>query len=379
MTDKAPTNFAPGGRKSRSGVVGEHARLAGHVCSSYFDFFPLPLVVLNAQRQIVYSNQAFYESLGTDELDSFLSLRPGEAMGCVYASEGESGCGTSKYCRECGALRAVLETIAGNLKSTHDCQLLLKKNGETAARDLRVFAAPWQPAKEAYYVVSIMDVGDEKRRRVLERVFFHDILNIAGGARGLAELLHEEGPEETREQTGIIRSALFSLVEEIQRHRELLDLENGRYALSLITLRAHEVLAAVVAEYGAHPSAWGRKILFDPGSPSLSVLTDHALLRRVLGNMIVNALEATAAGGAVRAGVLAETGKAVFWVANDKVMPESVKLQIFKRSFSTKGKDRGLGTYSIKLFTENYLKGEAGFNSAEGEGTVFWVKLPLAA
>jgi signal transduction histidine kinase len=57
-------------------------------------------------------------------------------------------------------------------------------------------------------------------------------------------------------------------------------------------------------------------------------------------------------------------------------MPESVRLQVFKRSFSTKGSDRGLGTYSIKLLTENYLGGEVGFASEEGNGTTFWVKLP---
>lgn len=40
-------------------------------------------------------------------------------------------------------------------------------------------------------------------------------------------------------------------------------------------------------------------------------------------------------------------------------MPRTSQLQIFQRSFSTKGKGRGLGTYSIKLLTERYLKGTA--------------------
>jgi len=378
MSSKAPTHFAPGERSSEEDIRKEYSRLSGHTCSSYFDYFPLPMVVLNGRRQIVYSNKAFFETLGAENLEDFLSLRPGEAMGCVYASEGDSGCGTSKHCRECGALQAVLETIAGNLESTHDCQLLCKKSGEVTARDLRVFSAPWEIPDSRFYVVSIMDVGDEKRRRVLERIFFHDILNTAGGARGLAELLYEEGPEEAREHAGLIRSALFSLVDEIQAQKELLALERGRYFLSILTLRADEMLSGLVTEFKAHPAALDKDILFDPRSEPLSVKADHALLRRVLTNMIVNALEATPLHGVVRAGVLAEVGKAVVWVANDQVMTDSVKLQVFKRSFSTKGFDRGLGTYSIKLLTENYLNGEAGFSSNEGEGTVFWVKLPLA-
>jgi sensor histidine kinase regulating citrate/malate metabolism len=59
-------------------------------------------------------------------------------------------------------------------------------------------------------------------------------------------------------------------------------------------------------------------------------------------------------------------------------MPDAVKLQVFKRSFSTKGEGRGLGTYSIKLFTENYLGGAAELTSNEVEGTTFWVKLDQA-
>ena len=94
--------------------------------------------------------------------------------------------------------------------------------------------------------------------------------------------------------------------------------------------------------------------------------------------MLVNALEATPAGGNVVGGLRREGDFAVFWVRNDAVMPDNVRVQIFKRSFSTKGEGRGLGTYSIKLLTENYLGGEVGFASSREEGTTFWVRLPQA-
>jgi signal transduction histidine kinase len=57
-------------------------------------------------------------------------------------------------------------------------------------------------------------------------------------------------------------------------------------------------------------------------------------------------------------------------------MPSSVQRQVFNRSFSTKGAGRGLGTYSVKLLTERYLKGKAGFTSSEADGTTFFVILP---
>jgi sensor histidine kinase regulating citrate/malate metabolism len=62
-------------------------------------------------------------------------------------------------------------------------------------------------------------------------------------------------------------------------------------------------------------------------------------------------------------------------VRNDTIIPENVKMQLFQRSFSTKGQGRGIGTYSIKLLTENYLKGKVSFISNETERTVFSVVL----
>lgn len=38
--------------------------------------------------------------------------------------------------------------------------------------------------------------------------------------------------------------------------------------------------------------------------------------------------------------------------------------------------NRGIGTYSVKLLVEKYLKGTVNFESEEGLGTVFYVRLP---
>jgi signal transduction histidine kinase len=55
-----------------------------------------------------------------------------------------------------------------------------------------------------------------------------------------------------------------------------------------------------------------------------------------------------------------------------------IQLQIFQRFFSTKGPGRGLGTYSMKLFGERYLKGKVDFSSQAPQGTTFTVTLRKA-
>ncbi len=106
--------------------------------------------------------------------------------------------------------------------------------------------------------------------------------------------------------------------------------------------------------------------------------SDRTLLARVLCNLIKNALEACRAGQTVTVGC-ARPGDAIeFWVHNPGVMPREVQLQVFQRSFSTKGAGRGLGTYSIKLLTERYLHGRVSFTSTADQGTTFKVHYPLA-
>jgi sensor histidine kinase regulating citrate/malate metabolism len=65
-----------------------------------------------------------------------------------------------------------------------------------------------------------------------------------------------------------------------------------------------------------------------------------------------------------------------FAIHNRAYIPEDVQGRIFRKFFSTKGQDRGIGTYSIKLFTEKYLKGKVWFQSNKEDGTTFYIEIP---
>ena len=118
-----------------------------------------------------------------------------------------------------------------------------------------------------------------------------------------------------------------------------------------------------------------KKIEIDDDSVNVSFETDRLLLQRVIINLLKNALEATEVNGVVRVDIKEINNKLVFFVRNNGIIPEEVRLQIFQRSFSTKDRTRGIGTYSVKLVTENYLKGKVSFISNEAEGTIFKVEL----
>jgi hypothetical protein len=52
--------------------------------------------------------------------------------------------------------------------------------------------------EERFSVLSLRDIRHEKRRRTLERIFFHDVLNTATGLLGFSELLPELEAEPDR-------------------------------------------------------------------------------------------------------------------------------------------------------------------------------------
>jgi sensor histidine kinase regulating citrate/malate metabolism len=102
-------------------------------------------------------------------------------------------------------------------------------------------------------------------------------------------------------------------------------------------------------------------------------------LVRVLTNMIKNALEAIFDGETVRVRFERQGGDPVFLVHNPGAVPPEVAMRIFQRSFSTKkGKGRGIGTYSMKLFGEKFLGGKVSFQTSEKGGTIFSIRLPAA-
>ena len=68
----------------------------------------------------------------------------------------------------------------------------------------------------------------------------------------------------------------------------------------------------------------------------------------------------------------------IIWeIWNNGFIPADVQKRVFQRHFSTKATfGRGLGTFSMKLFGEHYLKGKVSFDSSESNGTTFRFRLP---
>lgn len=370
-----PTFFAADGRDATEDLARKRAILQNsEVFQALIQSVPLPVMVLNDKRQVVAANEPLLNLAGRLE-QGIVGKRPGEVIGCARWKEGPDGCGTSRYCLTCGAVEAILASQGCDDRVTRECRIVCESETGPAAMDLRVTARGIELEGERFSVCSVEDVSDRKRLAVLTRMFFHDVLNTAGCIQGYMYLL-ARGGDGGSNYTERLSDLIAQLVEEIESQRDLTYAESGDLAVQPEAVHTGALLMDLRTLYAGHSVAQGRQIaLGDIWDGPL--VTEGRLLARVLGNMVKNALEATPVGGTVSLDCLPRQEEVVFRVRNPGVIPENVQLQIFQRSFSTKAPaGRGIGTYSMKLLGERYLRGRVDFVSREPEGTVFSLAIP---
>jgi len=120
------------------------------------------LMVLNPQRQIVVASETVLDLVPDRTMDQIVGLRPGEALGCIYAYQCDSGCGTSQACRQCGAVRVILRGLDG-CRDMQECHMTRLIHGRQEVLHLRILATPLVHGEARYTLLAIMDISEQKR------------------------------------------------------------------------------------------------------------------------------------------------------------------------------------------------------------------------
>ena len=104
------------------------------------------------------------------------------------------------------------------------------------------------------------------------------------------------------------------------------------------------------------------------------VKSNDAALRRILNNLVLNAVQAMPNGGMITIDAHMESNRPVMQVSDTgRGIPEDVKPKMFKPLFTTKSKGQGFGLAVVKKLTED-LKIDISFESKIGKGTTFFLK-----
>ena len=222
----------------------------------------------------------------------------------------------------------------------------------------------------------------EKLRDNLTHMVVHDLRNPLSVLFGLLEVLETREAlnlsDHTREYVTLARLSIEELNTMISSILDVSKLGAGEMKLQCEPCDLGVLIRALLAT--THPWPGGRAVTFHAPDPALTVSVDIVLIRRVLQNLLSNALSYTPAGGEVRVAVTASLDEVRIAVTDTGpgISPEYHQ-RIFEKFGQVEDQDNrvgtGLGLTFCKLAVEAH-GGRIGIDSEVGKGSTFWLTLP---
>ncbi len=346
------------------------------------DTLPCIVLVINDDKEVIYFNQNLPNLLEAENPNIDLSddlkiigKKLGDIFHCINAKRTGKGCGFSDFCGECGIAKSVSQSYTGSADAFFECRISTTEN---ESFDFQVLSTVYDFNDKRFTFVSLEDISEHKRKEVLEHTFFHDINNLLHIINAYSELLSSDLDHPSKERfLTSIKTAAQRMKDEIDTHKRIIQAENGSLAVNMTEVNSIEILAELTTLFTKSKTWADKHILIDDNVMIVDFKTDKAILLRILNNMTKNALEASSDCGDVKVNCYVKDESIIFNVHNCGYIPYPAQGQIFQRSFSTKGKGRGIGTYSMKLFGEKYLNGKVWFESSMQNGTSFNISIPL--
>ncbi|UYP44140.1 hypothetical protein NEF87_000425 [Candidatus Lokiarchaeum ossiferum] len=342
-----------------------------------FNNLPHLLMVLNSERQLIFSNPSLLDFLSLKDYQEILGDRPGEIFKCVHAWENPGGCGTSLNCQYCGAAQALKRAQETKLIAEHECRLSHNADGKIITNYFKVIVYPHNMKNLDFYLFYIEDLSSLKHKEQLEKAFYHDLNNLLTMLQGNIEIFSTNGlTAEQEENFNVINNISNRLIEEIQIQKDLSNVLVNQYSRGYETFFSLPFL--LECENLVKFSFARKKVILkrDKSSSNIELSTDKVLLRRTILNLLKNAYEECKMKDIIQIRCFNQDNDVIFWVQSPTLISQSIKNNLFEYGVSTKGKGRGIGLYSSKLFVEQILRGNLSYDSNTEEGTVFRIHIP---
>jgi two-component system phosphate regulon sensor histidine kinase PhoR len=256
-------------------------------------------------------------------------------------------------------------------------------------------AAPFPGAEGAPHgaVLTFHDVTERRRVEQVRRDFVanasHDLRTPLTSIRGFVEALEDgalEEPQHARRFLGKIRAHADRMTALIDDLLELSRLESRELRLQVAAFEPRRLAEELLASFASVAAKKDLRLVLTDTGPA-RVVTDGERLRRLLENLLDNAIKYTPAGGRVELKVapLAAEDGAVFEVIDDGpgIAAEHLS-RLFERFYRVdKARSRELGGTGLGLSIAKHLAESMGASlraeSELGSGSRFVVAVPSPA
>lgn len=364
-------------RTIRSKLIRQKSLITGNeLLVQTLNSMSIYVLILNDQREIVFVNDELSKAIGIQDED-YLGCRPGELLKCKFSTRSALGCGHAEECEWCDVKNIIVDVIHHNNRVKKDVSIVSEINGIEITSSFEETVSRIDVDDEALYMVAFVDRSSEVTKSNLERVFYHDILNSATSVFNVIRLLKMEN-QKFREDKDIadIQGYIQNIIEEIEFQRSISFAEKDDLDMECTLIDIRATVCDIVARMNTDQRYRHADIVVEDAIDEPIIHSSKVLIRRILTNLLKNALEANRSHTAV--GVKIETSESSLhiYISNAEVIPDEKKRFIFEKGYSSKGKGRGFGTYGSKLLLNKYLSGELTFESNDKIGTVFKMSLP---
>jgi two-component system phosphate regulon sensor histidine kinase PhoR len=256
---------------------------------------------------------------------------------------------------------------------------------EGEERNVLVHSAPLHAGSvSVFYDVTNIRRLENVRKDFVANVS-HELKTPLTCIRGYAETLRSGALEDAASARKFVEkiesnaSQLQNLVEDILK---LSQIESGRLELAAAPVSLEPLVDAICEEFSELARGKGIDLRIRVAG-DIVVRADPQAFRRILGNLVENALKYTPAGGVVTVAAEVSDGFCRVSVSDTGIgIPEADLPRVFERFYRVdKARSRqmegtGLGLAIVKHLVQAH-GGEVGVTSEIGKGSEFWFTLPL--
>ncbi len=369
-----------------------------------YDFSPVMMCVVNADRRIVFANPAFTELTGTPE-DLLIGGHACGVFGCINALDDPRGCGFGNNCQNCklkSAMEDTLKNATGHLNIEHTTTLVA--NGKAREVSLLGSTAYIERNNQPHLILCLHDISERKQAEQelmlakdkaeqndkLKTSFLqnisHEIRTPLNGIMGFSSLLKDSDDidkEERNEYIDIITSSSNRLLGIINDVLEMSRLSSGLIKCHNSAIKIDEIIKYYGSVYASKIQSKDLKFIITatPDSKTLTILLDKDKLYQILSNLFNNAIKFTKQGEiefaiSIKNDNLVlsirDTGIGIIEEYIDKIFDRFWQYEAFSR---TSFGGTGLGL-SISKEIANIIDVEIEVNSLYGSGSTFSIIIP---
>lgn len=232
-------------------------------------------------------------------------------------------------------------------------------------------------------VLAELENADTEKDRILKAVS-HDMRSPVNSMLALIDLLFAEGEALNEEQVEYLSLMKKSGENALSLTKDLLEVATihaERLEKEVVDITAEIDARVRLLQFKATEKQ--QKLKFNAPDNHISASVNNEKLLRVVGNLVNNAIKFSPIGGDIEVLLTASQDSFTISVKDSGIgIPDNMKDKVFDlfseaKRFGTSGEQPfGLGLSISKQIVEAH-SGKIWFNSKEGEGTTFYVDIPI--